>query len=300
MGQAFSATVGTCCASRRPKKWEAYLQRSPKSTIPDSAAPLPEARSAWPSSMMPLLPPEGAGPKQSARAARTADDFRFLHACRKGELILAKKLQSDNGVRTDVEDKDGAQAIHWACFGGQLLVLEWLHDSGVPLDVQTSHGAQPIHWACYAGQLACAQWLIEQGIALDVEDAYGQQPVHWANRAGQLGVAKWLHEQYITSDAFTKGRAEHAPTRRPPLSLMSWVDAEPPGELGLRWQLLPDRHRPKDGSEFENDDLATAIVQGRTRFSTAEWARFGVQGLRPDHFLNAGGRFYKPVSTAGG
>lgn len=176
---------------------------STKSTTSRRAIlPPVESQSAWPSSSVIMPPQEDKVPKQPTRTrtAKSVHELAFLNACRKGELLVAMELL-DNialGVRLEVEDKDGAQGMHWACLGGQLEVVAWLHERGVPLDVQTTHGAQPIHWASYGGQIACAQWLVARGVALDAEDSHGQQPLHWATRSSQYAIARWLQQRYIS------------------------------------------------------------------------------------------------------
>jgi len=231
--------------------------------------------------------------------ARTDNDFRFLAACRRGDIAEVRRTY-DAGARLEVEDKACAQGIHWACQSGHLLVLEWLYERGVPLDAQTQGGAQPIHWACYSGQLAIVRWLHQRGVRLDVEDSHGQQPMHWANRAGQFATARWLHDQYLQSNDFSDASSEHSG----PLSLMRWIDSEP-AALCLRWEKVRNSRAPRAGRELIHEELLSLLLQGQTRFSSTEAVRLRITSVTEDSYIRFNGQggsgYFRPaprVNTA--
>ena len=49
----------------------------------------------------------------------------------------------------------------------------------------------------------------------------------------------------------------------------------------------------RDGELTNNAALAAALNKKQT-FSTTEWAEFGVENLRPDHYIKVGVEFFQP------
>jgi hypothetical protein len=43
--------------------------------------------------------------------------------------------------------------------------------------------------------------------------------------------------------------------------------------------------------------LAKELLKGKTVFTEEEWARFGIRDLRSNHFIEAGGSYYKPAGA---
>jgi len=292
-----------CCAARKPLvtyKEGVPTKRessSPKSTIPGAPDGLHGADGQPGPLWLPRLP-RALPLARKSRCASSDREFRFLAACRRGDLNAAKHFV-DRGVRLDVEDKDGAQSMHWACYSGQLQMIEWLHGRGVALDVQTKYGSQPIHWASYNGQIDAVKWLFNHGIALDIEDTFGQQPVHWANRTGQLATARWLHEAFTKTREFKAASHERhmgPPPGRPPLSLMRWVDGEG-STLGQRWEAVPGDHAPNTGKAIRNAALAASLLHGKTRYTSSEFAQFDIKDLTASDFISTGSKYYRPVEV---
>eukprot|EP00966_Prymnesium_polylepis_P064444 1493790-Prymnesium_polylepis.1 len=70
---------------------------------------------------------------------------------------------------------------------------------------------------------------------------------------------------------------------------------------GLKWQSV-GHEKPSDGKKLENKELA-ASLQKRIEsdqpleFDAAEWCRFGVDHLEPEHFIKLGNTYFKPSTV---
>ena len=297
MGEALSKLTADCCAKpRKPVDGSDTFvpARAPAidGRLGFHGAPAPAAsdRSApHDYQCAPARVPLRALGSRPSRSAQSARDFGLLAACRRGDTKAIQQLY-ESGVQIDVEDRDGAQPMHWACYTGHQSTVRFLHLRGVALDVQNKYGAQPIHYACYGGQLEVVQWLYAQGISLDVEDHLGQQPIHWATRNGHLVTAQWLHEAYRCSDAFSRTNLTDGPAR-PPFSLL-WRATSDPGVVGLRWE---ESWKRPFGTELPHNVAFGAALLEKTRFTEEELAEFDLQGLDGNSYIKAGNSYYKPV-----
>eukprot|EP00900_Chrysochromulina_parva_P013660 jgi/Chrpa1/22295/Chrysochromulina_OHIO_Genome00009026-RA len=65
--------------------------------------------------------------------------------------------------------------------------------------------------------------------------------------------------------------------------------------LGSRWQEVADRSKPKSGTEVRSVALSTALQRGRMKFTQAELILFGLEALRPDCYVVAGGQYFEPA-----
>lgn len=55
----------------------------------------------------------------------------------------------------------------------------------------------PIHFACFGGDLSIIQTLIEFHESFDCTDCNGLRPIHYAEQGGNLNVIKYLHEKKL-------------------------------------------------------------------------------------------------------
>ena len=94
----------------------------------------------------------------------------------------------------------GSTALHGACTGGHLDVLNVLISAGANLDARRH--AQPasdlrtaLHVACEQGHESCALRLVEAGAKTDIEDAWGLTPRALALHKGHNDLAKALKKK---------------------------------------------------------------------------------------------------------
>jgi ankyrin repeat protein len=92
----------------------------------------------------------------------------LLLACKKGYLAIAQFLVA-NGARIADRDKDAKRqgnAIHYACWGGNLEVVQWLLGTGAQLDEMDIVGNTPMLYAIYGGHMNVVEHLISMGRTL--------------------------------------------------------------------------------------------------------------------------------------
>mmetsp|Transcript_23971 Transcript_23971/g.47926 ORF Transcript_23971/g.47926 Transcript_23971/m.47926 type:complete len:715 (-) Transcript_23971:406-2550(-) len=151
----------------------------------------------------------------------------------------------------------------------------------------------------------------EEGKALDSTPAYRfvsayDTTIHVTN----INAAIAKHQADANAALIAAGRSDElqkslkrleAKARRlPPNFLESVVDNfSISHNLGLKWKRVAldwEEDRPK-GVELENVKLANALVSQST-FSPAEWASFGITGLRADHYIESRSKdeiaFFRP------
>ena len=63
--------------------------------------------------------------------------------------------------------------------------------------------------------------------------------------------------------------------------------------LGLKWWKT-GTSKPAAGVELTNESLSKAL-ESKSEFSNAEWKAFSIDDLKPDHYIESGGAYYKPV-----
>ena len=67
---------------------------------------------------------------------------------------------------------------------------------------------------------------------------------------------------------------------------------------GLSWKQV-GRERPLVGRELLHPELAAAIATS-CQVPAETWERIGERGLKMDHFIQVGGRYYQPAQRDGG
>jgi ankyrin repeat protein len=97
----------------------------------------------------------------------------LLLACKRGYLGVAQFLVSQ-GARITDRDKDSKRqgnAIHYACWGGNLEVVCWLLSIGASLDELDTVGNTPLLYAVYGGHLPVVEHLLSLGRSLREKNA---------------------------------------------------------------------------------------------------------------------------------
>ena len=118
--------------------------------------------------------------------------LRFIHACRRGLLEIAKLLYSSGEVNIHALDScTNHTAFIWSCENGHLEVAKWLYSLGVNIHAQDEYA---FIWSCLYGHLEIAKWLYSLGGV----NIHTQNDLSFCLSCyfGHLEVAKWLCEQF--------------------------------------------------------------------------------------------------------
>jgi ankyrin repeat protein len=128
--------------------------------------------------------------------------FRFvaMHwACEGGHIAIVQWLMS-MGASSDLHatSESGRSPLFLACLNGHLKLAKYLHIlGGEEQDVRRSdnYGKTPMHVACEQGHLHVCQWLWGAGAADDISkvDVSGRTALELACEGGHLGVCEWLY-----------------------------------------------------------------------------------------------------------
>ncbi len=98
-----------------------------------------------------------------------------------GDLDTVRRFVAEDGTLRDGATADRlARGLAWAAQFGRATVLEFLLAHGANA---ASHrdGATALHWAAYSGELSCVRVLLEQGAPVNAKDAdFDGTPLGWA------------------------------------------------------------------------------------------------------------------------
>ena len=84
----------------------------------------------------------------------------------------------EHGADTDIPDKRGRCAIHWATMEKTNTDgLRMLLHAGCDVDVQDEHGCSPIMYAIYQDNMAAVQLLLQKCCDLNIQDCEGNSPL---------------------------------------------------------------------------------------------------------------------------
>ena len=96
-----------------------------------------------------------------------------------------------------------------ACYGGHLLVCQWLFEVGAAGDITKTDndGSTPMHEACKSGRLSVCQWLILNGALNDptseqVDEAIVQEAATYMSGDTQSKLLSWARDMIDTHDTF--------------------------------------------------------------------------------------------------
>eukprot|EP00639_Heterosigma_akashiwo_P005614 CAMPEP_0194573422 /NCGR_PEP_ID=MMETSP0292-20121207/9641_1 /TAXON_ID=39354 /ORGANISM="Heterosigma akashiwo, Strain CCMP2393" /LENGTH=420 /DNA_ID=CAMNT_0039424663 /DNA_START=27 /DNA_END=1289 /DNA_ORIENTATION=- len=77
-------------------------------------------------------------------------------------------------------DKYGRNAFHYACMGGNAIIIGYLTEQGVKNDVKDQDGLTPLHWVASTDSPEIIQVMSDYGVDLDTKDHYGNSALHAA------------------------------------------------------------------------------------------------------------------------
>lgn len=102
-------------------------------------------------------------------------------------------LESGWDIEQPIGDFD-VTALHWACHGQSVAVVELLITRGANLDARDKNGCYPILQAATASSSEIVELLLTAGANLRVRDKERNTPLHVAARYGSLEIVKAIAE----------------------------------------------------------------------------------------------------------
>ena len=123
----------------------------------------------------------------------TTDSQTALHwACAGGSLEVIQLLWKA-GLK-DYRDTDtrGYQALHVAVQNGHFGLVHYLCIREVEVDVRDNENVTPLQWAAIKGHLEIARYLVSRGADPAKQDVRGNTALHWAVTMVNFPVANYL------------------------------------------------------------------------------------------------------------
>ena len=126
--------------------------------------------------------------------ANESDDLTSCNC--DGELTK----QSPDSLNTNIQDKEGNAALHFAPrIGNEGMLLTLLEPEATDIDLQNKQGESPLHIAVTANRYEAAKCLLEEGCSPDVVDVTGKTALMHARQTGRPRLVSLL----LASDADT-------------------------------------------------------------------------------------------------
>ncbi|XP_065337937.1 uncharacterized protein LOC135938275 isoform X1 [Cloeon dipterum] len=125
---------------------------------------------------------------------RTTDERTPLHLAASREDAQACKLLLQNGADATLVNNEGSNALHFACEGGNLDVLELLLSLGtIDLNAKNKDGNTVLHLAAEKSNLQITQYLLGSGqVSVDERDKRGSTAFHLAAKFARVEMCKLL------------------------------------------------------------------------------------------------------------
>jgi ankyrin repeat protein len=119
----------------------------------------------------------------------------LLVASQRGHLNIVQYSLSTVKDSVDTRDTGGNTALHHACLGGQMHILQHLIEAGANVEASNKHGDQALHIACDHGHLELVVHLhTETCINVHAANELGRTALHNASANGHLEIVRYLVE----------------------------------------------------------------------------------------------------------
>jgi len=113
-------------------------------------------------------------------ADRNGYDAAFI-AVHHNRLHWLHMMQALKPIDPNLRDHDGHHLTTWACYKGDLPMLEYLHQVlKVPLTEKDNVNRTALHWAAREGWTDCVRYCIANGLSTMDTDNDGQTPIDYA------------------------------------------------------------------------------------------------------------------------
>ena len=155
-------------------------------------APSPVTRALFARSGNAFVPPQENEPLKVLLARKPSLDF--FETCAVGTLSDVQSMLKANPDLRASWHSSGWAPLHFAAFGGNVPVADFLIARGAHVDERARNGFRngPLAVALLSGQLAMAKLLIERGADLNARQAGGAAPLHEAALLGRRDLVDLL------------------------------------------------------------------------------------------------------------
>ncbi len=173
-----------------------------------------------------------------AVAAQSQEVFDLL---RKGDVAAVKALIEKSPQLVGLRDDNGNTPLHYAAYGQDAGLVNFLIDKGAKVEVQEAHFKTPLHIAAMSNRKAIVEALLKRGAALETRDDYGRTAlILCARERGQAVTGRVLIEagaDVNAADKFGSTALELAAWRGKSelVALLLEIGAQVP-ESGRQWQ----------------------------------------------------------------
>eukprot|EP00033_Pygsuia_biforma_P003325 GCRY01003643.1.p1 GENE.GCRY01003643.1~~GCRY01003643.1.p1 ORF type:complete len:521 (+),score=95.76 GCRY01003643.1:130-1692(+) len=136
---------------------------------------------------------------------RTKEGQTLMHfAAREAHVDLVLELLHDHKISTTVQDKNGAQPIHFAAKSNKTNIVDVLVDNGALVNARDMKGAQPIHYACMMGGPVGLKALEAKGADVKAKGENGSTCLHYAALGGNSAILQYLLDSALRPDVEDK------------------------------------------------------------------------------------------------
>jgi ankyrin repeat protein len=138
----------------------------------------------------------------SLAAAQPQEIFDTL---RKGDIQTVKALIEKTPQLVDARDGDGMTPLHYAAYGRDVGLINFLVDKGAKLELRSAQQKTPLHIAVMNDRQEAASALIKRGAALEARDDYLRTAlILCARERGQAAMGRLLIEAGADVNAVDK------------------------------------------------------------------------------------------------
>jgi ankyrin repeat protein len=127
--------------------------------------------------------------------AVTARAQEIFDALRKGDVAAAKALVEKTPGLVDARDGDGQTPLHYAAYGTDVGLVNFLLDKGAKPNLASAEGQTPLHIAAMRDRREVVEALIKRGAILEARDSYQRTAlILCARERGQAATGRLLIE----------------------------------------------------------------------------------------------------------
>ena len=126
-----------------------------------------------------------------AQSSTTTSAATIIEAVKAGDLETTRRLIAA-GINVNMQQGDGATALHWASHRNDLVTASLLIETGADVNVANELGATPLWLAAINGSDSMAKQLLEAGANPNASLKMGETPLMTAARSGNPETVKQL------------------------------------------------------------------------------------------------------------
>ena len=116
----------------------------------------------------------------------------LMFAVKYRHIVAAQWLMA-KGADVRAASKDGSPVFHWAIFGGDLAIMNWLSGlDGVDLHASNNFGCTAVHWAAAKGDVSVMRWLFDHGVDFTIVNEAQHDALNKAAWKGKSDALQWL------------------------------------------------------------------------------------------------------------